>query len=344
MAWSRPKRKVPAPQQPQSHQSDNPMFQSEATPAIKHFRAGVFTITGGIFFLAFLIYGIYGPWLRITKVTISGTHKLNPTSVANVSNRILDQYWGLVIPNRNLWLVSAPYIGRTLQKKIALKLSIESVQITKQFPHTLNITIVERLPYAIWQAGDQQVAVDKHGVVIETQPTETNGLIRVHDLNDTPVQIDSPVIAESVMNDIVRLNNIVKSTTLSVEEYQIPIPTCPIEPEAINANTNGDLANTNVANTNTSQPLIVRTTNLNTSGNVNAPIVNEPAPVTCDITQLRQNSPEIHLKLDNGPTIYFDRHQDLQQAVSTVQRVLQDPQNLSAQYIDVRFGDRVYVQ
>jgi hypothetical protein len=104
-----------------------------------------------------------------------------------------------------------------------------------------------------------------------------------------------------------------------------------VSDEEINANSNVN-KNTRV------------NSNVNNNGNINNAnnAVNEAVP--CDIEALQLQRPEIDVKIKDGPLVKFDRYTDLNQAVSTLQRVIAEKEATGAQIIDIRFQERVYIK
>ena len=56
----------------------------------------------------------------------------------------------------------------SLQSEIKASPLVASVVLSKQFPDHLTITVVERKPVTLWQAGQKTFSVDAYGMVIAT--------------------------------------------------------------------------------------------------------------------------------------------------------------------------------
>lgn len=336
-----PKRQVPAPQTPVSHRSDNPLFtppdRPTPSPQVQIFRQRVITWFAGALTVSLLGLAVYGPWLRITSITIAGTKALDPKSVEQVTNQFLNQRrWG-ILPNRNLWVLSGGWLAHQLQARINQRLSIEQVVIDKQYPRGLTITIHERIAVARWVSGGQTALVDRHGVVMNVLTAGQTTLPLVVDQAQPTLVIDQPIVTPEVVSAVTDLNSALTIRQVKFTQFLIPVPTCPaVQPPApsltFNANSaqvNSDLLNLNTGSLNlNTEPL----TNLNTNIEV------------CDLAKIHFSSQEVHLQLEHGPRVYFDRHQDLNQAVDSLVRVLTHQTTPITQYIDLRFGDRVYVK
>lgn len=332
---ARPKRKVPSPEPPVPHRSDNPMFPKADMAQLGIFRRRVLTSLAIVLGALGLGYTIYGPWLRVETVTINGTQALDPTSVRRVADDLLNQQRWLIMPNRNLWLLSNSWLGGQLRQRISQRLSIEGVDVAKTYPHQLHLTVRERTPSWRWQSAGQLAIVDRQGIVMTLTVPTNNTLPLVVDQASPVLRIDQAVIKPEVTTAMAEIARFLSERHFTLKQFIIPAPTCPIiVPPPVNANQSSNL-NTNTSNTNLDELTVV---NANPADDLN---VNQPV---CDLAATHFSSQEIHIQLDQGPDVYFDRHEDLSQAVAALERVLTDGHTTAKRYIDLRFLPRVYVQ
>lgn len=349
MAFLRPqKRHVPKPDLVGPHQSTNPMFE-EATDW-SAFRTRVVGYTALALTVTAIGFLIYGPWFSVETVSVSGTRLIDPKSIEQSAKKYLDGQRWLVLPNRTIWILSSRGLAQHLEKQIRQRISIDQVTVEKTIPHHLKIVIAERTPVATWTNGTVFGSVDKNGKIIEMQTSPDTNLPLVRDENAQIFTVDSSVVKQVVIAGLHELAGQLKTANIQVNEFLIPIPVCPapIIP-ATDSNTNSATnssstnINSNLANINsnvvTNSSSATNTTLLQ---NVNQGI--QVAPV-CDREALRYASQEIHVRLaEDGPRVLFDRHSNLKQAVQALQRVLSERTSKPYSSIDVRFGDRVYVQ
>lgn len=328
--FGRQKRHVPTPAPIGPHQSPNPMFPRTDWAL---FRRQVYQWTG--LTLGVLVVGwlIYGPWFAVRSIEVSGTRLITPNSVTRVTDDYLDRRRWLLLPNRTLWILSAHGLTSYLEHQIQQRISVERVLVEKQSPHSLHIVIDERTPVAQWTDGHAFGTIDRQGKIIELHPSAVTGLPIIRDENAQAFTVDTSVVKQEVMSSVVQLAGYLQQAHFEVTEYLIPVPVCPT-PVAITAPTNTSTnINTNVSATHTNVNAVTNT-NSNLSGN----------SVACDVTALRYASQEIHVQLKDGPRVLFDRHEDLGQAVQALQRVLSEHSGATYKTVDVRFGERVYVQ
>lgn len=335
------KRHVPKPELIGPHRSDNPMFVDEREWSL--FRTKVFTWTGVSLAILALGYAIYGPLLRITSVTITGTRLIQPESLKRVTEAYLDERRWLVFPKRTLWLLSSHGLEQHLESSIRRRISIEGVTVTKQRPHGITVTVAERTPVATWTNGVSFGSIDRQGKIIELRTDADATLPKITDENGQTFTTDSSVVKQVVIGAVVALAGYMRQANITVDTYLIPKPVCPEPVVVVDTNTNTGATNANL-NINNSKPT-------NSSTNTNITIINgnrttntSPQTNPCDVQDLRYSSQEVHAKLQNGPRVLFDRHGDIQQAVAALQRVLSERSDKQYTSIDVRFGDRVYVK
>ncbi len=338
-----PKRTVPKPDLAGEHRSNNPLFPKPDEQQMASFRANVLWSFLGVLVIIGVGMAVYGPWLRVQAVTIKGTQALDPKSVKIVTNNLLDQRRWLVLPNRNTWVLSSRWLQDELQKQISQKLSIEGVVVQKEYPHSLTVTVRERIAAWRWSSAGQVGIVDLHGIVMSLPTTSDAALPLVVDQGNPLLSIDRGVVREEVVQALNTINQSILRHNIKVTKYIIPEPTCPtvLAPQPTTtfpSNTNSANVNSLPTNQNTNLAIINASVS-NVNGDTNT---SESPP--CDLAQLHYNSQEIHLELDKGPQVYFDRHQNLEQAVQTLVAVLAHPTAPITKYIDLRFGQRVYIQ
>lgn len=312
--FGRQKRKVPKPETIGSHQAANPLFA--ASERSHEFRRRVLGSTAGICFLLALGLLIEGPWWRINSVTVAGVREIDPKSVQHVTEQYVMGRRLLVIPNQNLFLFSTAHAASWLREKIEQRISVESVTVQKIPPHGLHVTITERTPAAYARSEDQTVVLDRTGKIIEVAKALDPNLPVIDEAIGQPV--GQSVFSPAVMQSILKLHELLRSASIVIVSWKLPIVTCPVYE-------------------NPQPPTDSRNTNLNANIRLN------PFSQTCNDQALKRTRPEIHVQIKDGPEARFDRFQDLAAAVQRVRRILAQPDPPN-EYIDVRFGDRVFVK
>ena len=129
--------------------------------------------------LAGSLWIVYFSAVLVTKsVNIVGTHHLTPTQVS----------YAVQIP------LGVPLARQDLDGIAARATSvptIESAAVTRSWPHTITVTVVERRPVLAIHQPDGYLLVDKFGVAYQTQPTLSPEVV-VADLSPG----DKPLLGE----------------------------------------------------------------------------------------------------------------------------------------------------
>lgn len=345
MAFFSKKRKVPTPAEPIRHQSANPIFQSEEQAVYHQFRTTVLRATGFVLLAILIGAWLYGPWFRITEIQVSGTRLIVPSTVQSAAQRYIDRQRWLILPNRNMMVLSKKGLARDLTDRIRKRISIEGIDIVKTYRHTVRVLVRERTPVLLWSSGETKGTVDRSGVVIEIPPsTDASTLVSVRDEAKLPMPVDASVVKQEVVSKLVELAGNMASAHIEVETYLVPQPTCPIPvipvPD-VNANINISVNNTNTSVLNANLNHTATITNV-ANGNFGIPDTSNIIP--CDPEALRRDSQELHVQLVKGPVVYFDRHENLSHAVQTLKELLGNADNMRASYIDLRFEERAYIK
>jgi cell division protein FtsQ len=92
----------------------------------------------------------------IDAVTISGMNELNETDVLAI---------GGISPKRSLLFLDAADVRRRLKERPL----VEDASVTKLFPNRILISIVERVPYGLWQKDGDVSIIGADGQVIDTR-------------------------------------------------------------------------------------------------------------------------------------------------------------------------------
>jgi hypothetical protein len=119
-----------------------------------------------------LEFALTSSMFRVQQVRVVGTN--NPVLISSI------QHMG--IQGQNIFLADTT----SLTNKIAALPTVKSVELGKQWPDQLHITIVERVPVLLWKLRQGTFSVDSQGVVIAPASAtgNTNHLMTVVDENN----------------------------------------------------------------------------------------------------------------------------------------------------------------
>ncbi|MGI5442728.1 cell division protein FtsQ/DivIB [Streptomyces shenzhenensis] len=109
-----------------------------------------------------LLYG--SPWLRVERVSVSGTGVLTPAQVRSVA----------AVP------VGAPLVSvdtDAIEDRLRRKLPrIDTVDVVRSWPHGIGLKLTERTPVLVMEKGKDFIEVDDEGVRFATVPQAPKGV------------------------------------------------------------------------------------------------------------------------------------------------------------------------
>ena len=160
--------------------------QSRHDPIARaHHRAGIVRATG-IAAGALIFLGILG-WIflfssvfAVTDIRVSGAQTIGDEQVHVSVQKLLDRRTLQILQAaRNIILLDTGAVAAYLQAGYA---NIERVAVRKQYPHTLEVVITERVAFGLWCRGDQCAYVDRSGARWGSAvPSRGPLLVRVQD-------------------------------------------------------------------------------------------------------------------------------------------------------------------
>lgn len=170
-----------------------------------------------------LIFGIVAIVLLIWALgsTLISTVKI--TGTTNLSNKEVERLIRSSI-SRNPWYASYFTVGglnlnRTLPEQ---EPRIKTATITKTFPSTITVTIVEREPGVVWVSAGENWEVDIEGIIIGAAGSK-KPLATVIDTANIPVKPGDRVAPGRVVRFIQDIaDGLPKQTDLTIENFQVP--------------------------------------------------------------------------------------------------------------------------
>lgn len=111
---------------------------------------------------AWLALMLYLPYFRVNEVTVNGLKIIKPEEIiALIKNDFLSsgRYW----PKNNYFLIRETAVAEALQKKFAFN----TIMVTKIFPHVIALNLEEKVSSAIYDNGTQYWLLDQSGTPIQ---------------------------------------------------------------------------------------------------------------------------------------------------------------------------------
>jgi len=148
-----------------------------------HFRRTM-SVLGGVAVTGLAVAIYLSPFLRVQHVEVQG----------NV-NLPIEEVQQMVTVNGDSMLTSDFSSAR---RDIEDHPLVRSVSVERDWPNTLKVVVVERVPWATWQIGETSYVIDAEGTVLPDVPPSAGPLIRHSDATNTPAdgeQVDTNAIA-----------------------------------------------------------------------------------------------------------------------------------------------------
>lgn len=95
----------------------------------------------------------HSPLLELRSVSVEGTTTLSPQLVEQIAGLDGDRLF-------------TPDFGGARARLLALP-GVKDVEISRDLPLGAHITVVERVPWGVWQVGERRYVIDDEGVVLE---------------------------------------------------------------------------------------------------------------------------------------------------------------------------------
>ncbi len=136
----------------------------------------VLAVVGGV------VYAVYfSPALAVEGVEVSGTTSMTVKEVKEAA----------AVPTGGP-LATADLVA--IERRVASLAPVRSVDVTRKWPHDVQITVVERVPVAVVERGGVFRAVDSAGVVFNSYPRAPGDLPRIQ----TSDAADAEALREAV--------------------------------------------------------------------------------------------------------------------------------------------------
>lgn len=156
------------------------------------------TTIGLTFFGTFCLLFLH-PFFQVTSISLQGLNKIKESELRDTINGILSYKKFYLLPQNNFFLMDIDEMHSILTQKYA----VQNLLIEKQFPHTLNISLQEKLSTVIYDNGEQYSLVDANGKISEILRIVDDNEWRVirktvSSTNESGVQVNTDMIVSRV--------------------------------------------------------------------------------------------------------------------------------------------------
>ena len=163
MAWSKAKRvslrrRVRQADLAHSGKRENPFKPQES----KSRKPLILGLIGALSALGAAGLFLFHPAFRVDVIGVAGASRTDYAELHKTARQVLDTKILWVIPGSNYFLLDKQEIEAIIQTRFKL----QSVKVTKTFPHTIKIEIIERGPQLITVQGGVVTALDPDGAEV----------------------------------------------------------------------------------------------------------------------------------------------------------------------------------
>ncbi len=272
---------------------------------------------------------IFLPYFRVTKVVFYGLQILKKDEVDSyLRDTILSNRLPLV-PSDNYFLLSSSAIQDDIQKKFA----VSSIVVTKVFPNELHIEMQEKISSLIYENGGQYFLLDQNGTIIKFLGEETAAGFSTSTAND-------PLVHNAPLGEV----PVETPTTTPSAVPDLIVATPPRQPPNY----------LKIRNLFGNLPLLMDASFVSSTDNESTIVSPRAIKAALDFEEMlekRDITTVKYFKLQPASgglvvytsqpwVIYFQPNDDLEAQFSNLKMVLES--NRPTQYIDLRYGERVY--
>jgi len=149
----------------------------------------------------------FSPFLAITDVRVRGAEKIDPDAVKKEINAVLSGKYLNFLPKNNIIIARKIKLEELLAGHFKL---INSVNVTKNFPSGLDISMTEKKPQLIMRSGGSDYVIDDEGIAYEKSDFESdflteNTLLILEDTGNKKVIVKSEHLSQDYINFILEI-------------------------------------------------------------------------------------------------------------------------------------------
>ena len=165
-------------------------------------------ILGGIFYLL-----VFSAFFRIGKVIVSGNEKIPKERIQDIVKENLERKI-IFFKSKSIFLIDLKKIKENV---LNIFPKIAEIEITRDFPDTLNLKVTERKEVGIFCHQNACFLLDKEGIIFENVPEEMQ-LLKIQRLNfDREIKLGERIIEKEILSPIL------EAETKLREDLKIPV-------------------------------------------------------------------------------------------------------------------------
>ena len=182
-------------------------------------------------FIALSGYIIFGTgFLTLNQVQVQGNENITEDELKGLVGDVLASKLLYIVPLNNFLTFQPASAEALIYDEISNQFALEDLEITKKFPHTVEVIIDERIPGLTWSTQNKLYYIDPEGYITQSLASEDKAdeqYPKIIDQNDQNAEMDEQVISAELIDFILLLeDNLTEVTHLGIEAYSIPQIQC----------------------------------------------------------------------------------------------------------------------
>lgn len=162
-----------------------------------------------------VILFVLGQLTALKQVQVKGNHSLTTAHIDQLAHQGLSrQLFG-----HNVVLVDAGGLAAYLQQE---EPGIKQVKIQRHLPHTLTITLVERMPALNWKTNGSVYLLDTNATVIGPTPPTYVSLPAVTDSSNLPVKVGERVAPTAFVSFCTSIAHLIPTAGYTIQDMTVP--------------------------------------------------------------------------------------------------------------------------
>lgn len=329
---------------PKRHVARQRVIRHSAEPLVLRQRAGLYSRKSAVstynywkfikqlllpvLFASWFGLLIYLPYFRVTKVVFYGLQIIKKDEINSYLNQTVLNDNLPLLPGNNYFLLSPKKITDEIQKKF----SVSSITVTKVFPNEVHIELQEKVSSLIYANDRQYFLLDQNGTIIKFLGEDTPTGFSTSTENDPLISHDSlgtPAIDTATTTPTAGLTATVPTPSQTTNYFKV-------------RNLFGNLPlliDSSYVSSTDNQTTIVPEATL--KGAIDFEDMLEKRGVTTvKYFELQGAGAGLAVHTSQPWIIYFKPTDDLESQFANLKLVLE--QNHPSEYVDLRYGERVY--
>lgn len=175
-----------------------------------------FSLLGIIIFSGLFYLVSFSPWVQIESINISGNEEVLTRNIEFIIEEQINKRI-LFIETESIFLISSKNINNNLLEAFP---KIDNVKIKRKLFNTLNISIEERGPSAIFCRKEFCLFIDQKGIGYKIANKEENFIIVV-DKTKEELLLKEEAISKTDLNNIIKIDDTLNELSINSIEYLI---------------------------------------------------------------------------------------------------------------------------